>query len=703
VHHPQRKYFARVHKENSATMAMDQAGNQSDESNVSSFTWRVGSAFDLSFLKIPGLFHHPDLFASDALNTRLTHLGHIDGLRAIAVLGVVLTHFKANWLPGGFLGVDVFFVISGYLISKTLYQNVSTDTFSLVEFYEKRARRIVPALVAVTAISSVAAYFILLPQELVDFAKSVFASSLFATNILFYATSDYFAPAANQIPLLHYWSLAVEEQFYVLFPLLVIATRNWQRRSFFIVLLALSIVSLVSAQWMIGRDPSAAFYLLPFRFFELAIGCLLALPGLRAPSNSLLGGTCVSAGVALIIGGMLVVTEKWSFPGVVALIPCIGTALVIWGAHSIYSVPSRMLGTAPFKFVGTISYSLYLVHWPVVVFGLRLFPYLDPATFLVAGILVSILLGYLSYLLVETPTRKKKVIYSRKAILAFSGFALTGFLGGSIVVIQAHGFSGRVNERVATMMGYLKYDYKSEFREGTCFLRPEQLPEALDKAACVPEKAPAILLWGDSYIAQFYFGLVDQINAQGYSLGQLTASACAPTPGVDMPLRPNCLGFNDYALKTIVNAKPRLVVLGANWSATDEQLSALDRTIAQLNEAGIAVAMFGPSPVYIRSVPSIVAERVAQGNPSTLSGADLASQYVYGADDRMKAHFGGRADVKYISVLDSACRERECPLTVNGIPAHFDVAHLTREGAQYYGEKLFPELFSTKVLTKATN
>lgn len=215
------------------------------------------------------------------LSNKQKHLGHIDGLRAIAVLGVVLVHFKAEWLAGEFLGVDVFFVISGYLISKGLYHDISSRQFSLIVFYEKRARRIIPAFFAVTTATSSAAYFLLPPNELVDFAKSVVASAFFSTNILLYVTSDYFAPAANQIPLLHYWSLAVEEQFYLFFPLIVLATRHWSQRSILFLLLALSLASLAGAQWMLGLDPAAAFYLLPFRLFELAIGCIIALPSVK--------------------------------------------------------------------------------------------------------------------------------------------------------------------------------------------------------------------------------------------------------------------------------------------------------------------------------------------------------------------------------------------------------------------------------------
>lgn len=393
---------------------------------------------------------------------------------------------------------------------------------------------------------------------------------------------------------------------------------------------------------------------------------------------------------------MIIVNEKWTFPGAAALIPCVGTALVIWGASTASSWPSLFLSTLPFRFFGAISYSLYLVHWPVVVFASRLFPHADSTHFLIIGVLISTILGYISYAIIETPTRRKIVFSSRKSIFIASGSSLILFIGVSLTTLHFQGFSGRISESIGRIIAYQTYDYKDMFREGTCFLRPEQHPSSFDTVTCVPRGSRSVLLWGDSHMAHFYFGLMEPAATKGYFLGQMTSSACPPTPGVVVANRPNCAEFNDFAIKEIIDSKPGMVVMGAFWDASDEQLMMLDRAIEDLRKADISVVVFGPSPVYKGSVPKIVAQRIRQANASSLSGLDLESESVLGIDARMKKYLSDRDDITYISVIDTVCNEGQCPITVGGVPVHFDSAHLTREGSILFGQKLALELFSEK-------
>jgi peptidoglycan/LPS O-acetylase OafA/YrhL len=246
---------------------------------------------------------------------RLSPRPHIQGLRAIAVLGVVLFHFGAAWLPGGFVGVDVFFLISGFLISGSIYREIEVGRFRLADFFERRMRRILPAFFVVTVTSSFAAYFLLFPNELVSYAYSVAAAALFGSNIYFNATANYFAPIASEIPLIHYWSLSVEEQFYLVFPLLILAIYRINKRAVLTAISAAFIVSLVGGEIALRTNPQAAFYLLPFRAFEFLIGCALARGEMRSTTNSSEAACSTALGASLIVLCMIFMTERTRFPG----------------------------------------------------------------------------------------------------------------------------------------------------------------------------------------------------------------------------------------------------------------------------------------------------------------------------------------------------------------------------------------------------
>lgn len=292
----------------------------------------------------------------------------IDGLRAVAVLSVVSFHLKFG-APGGFVGVDVFFVLSGFLISRIIYSEVLNGSFSIFRFYERRARRILPALFTVMVGSSIAAMVVFYPSELVTYSKSAIASALFYANVYFFSVDDYFGPTADTIPLLHLWSLGIEEQFYIVFPLLVLLFRLWSWRAVNMIVICLCAASLLASQLMVGTDPAAAFYLLPYRGFELLIGCIIALPKFeQQPRSRALRETAAAIGLACLIGAVVTFGPETEFPGVAALLPCFGTAMIIWTGGTARTSVSTVLSIRPLVYIGKISFSLYLVHWPV--FGL---------------------------------------------------------------------------------------------------------------------------------------------------------------------------------------------------------------------------------------------------------------------------------------------------------------------------------------------
>ncbi len=290
----------------------------------------------------------------------------IDGLRAVAVVPVVLFHVGFPIVTGGFVGVDIFFVISGYLISSIIFKEISQDRFSYVDFYDRRIRRIFPALFVVLLAVITAAFFLLFPVEYLKLGSSVIFSALSLANVYFYVTINYFEGDNN--PLLHLWSLAVEEQFYLVFPLIL--SLGWKRLGAKVtyLLAVIALVSLISAEIFVRSDSQASFYLPQFRVWELLIGSILATSNVDAPASVWWRNLLAVVGFALVVGSILLLDRASRFPGLSAVPACAGTALLIMSASKDRSnFISQLLSLSPIRFVGLISYSLYLWHWPVIV------------------------------------------------------------------------------------------------------------------------------------------------------------------------------------------------------------------------------------------------------------------------------------------------------------------------------------------------
>lgn len=623
----------------------------------------------------------------------------IVGLRAIAVLAVVIFHFFPTILPGGFIGVDIFFVISGFLISKSIYSDLERNIFSYAKFYERRVRRIIPAFIFVSLLTTIVCFFILLPYSFSEFSKSLLSSLFFSTNIFFYSNSNYFSPTAHELPLLHYWSLGVEEQFYILFPFLIVLCTKKFRKIIPIIIFIIFIVSLVSSEYVLRVSPPAAFYLLPYRAFELLFGALLALPQVRFPSSERIGSVAASVGLLIIGISLFKINERSPFPGFRGTIPCFGATLFIWGTHQQKFFISRLSNSFIPKFFGNISYSLYLIHWPVVVlfpkiftqFGVNYNFYINICCFI-----FSILLAALIYEFVEQPFRVKRQFWNKKRLFTYTAISFVIVCSSSIFIILNQGFPKRIDTRINQMLAVLHYDSKPMFQSTTCFMEPEQNTSEYQTAICLPSKGPLVILWGDSHVSQYLWGLRPLFNAQGYQIGQITASGCAPAIGVYVASRPKCQIFNDFALHKIIETKPELVILGAAWSGSDEQLQGLERSILALQKANIKIVVFGPSMVYKDSVPTILANRMKKGSTDSNSGNDLDSDFIYRKETLLKKFILEQTNVPYISILDTICPNQICPMKVGEVPAHFDIVHQTREGSEYFASFLFPLIISAK-------
>jgi peptidoglycan/LPS O-acetylase OafA/YrhL len=340
-----------------------------------------------------------------------TYRQDIDGLRAVAVLSVLMFHTTPMLVPGGFVGVDIFFVVSGFLITSLIAAEMRAGTFSVLSFYDRRIRRIMPALAVVIAASMVLGYFILWPGDYEDLGTSAGYATIGLANIFFHDSTGYFDQRSALQPLLHLWSLGVEEQFYVVWPLLLflmIRIVGFKPRALSAILLSLVVGAFLAAVLAERADPKAAFYLTPYRAWELGIGCMLALlPAFNV--RDILRELVGVVGLSLIVYAIFALDASSRFPGANALLPCLGAAMMIWSSHDRPSLTGRCLSWRPIRSVGLMSYSLYLIHWPTLAFVRHYNNGADPGPAqLVLAPAASLLLAWLSWRYVEQPFRGRR-------------------------------------------------------------------------------------------------------------------------------------------------------------------------------------------------------------------------------------------------------------------------------------------------------
>lgn len=608
----------------------------------------------------------------------------IDGLRAIAVLSVLLFHLGADWLPGGFAGVDVFFVISGYLITGILLRDLGTGQFGLAGFYRKRALRILPALFLVLAVTVLVGSRVMLPSEMRDLGQSVVATLLFASNIYYWSQLDYFTPDAKENPLLHTWSLGIEEQFYIILPVLLWLVWRYARR-WLGALVAISVgisfgLSLMASEPM----PRASFFLLPTRYWELGAGALLALWGRKIPTR--LAEVCGIAGLALLCTAMFGLSEDVVFPGALALLPVGGAVLVIAGQGG--SV-SRLLSWAGAVWIGRISYSLYLWHWPVIVlWKLRTDPELGLLEMLGLGA-VSIILAALSTRYVERPFRQLPHTLSNRAVLWPAAVAVLGGLCAGWGLSTAPSALRSYPTQIGKLDQYDSYfdapEFKADWRYDRCHLDPHSGGfQAYDAKACLKEDArPAFLLFGDSHAAHIWQALA--AARPDLNVMQASSTNCRPLP--DHTDAGFCAELSRFIYDTWVPEHvPQYVALSGVWR--EAELASLAKGIARLRESGVRhVIVLGETVAYTATLPKILAR-------AAMAGADVAERQAahlrpdLWQRDRALRQVVEAAGATYIPLLDVACPLGECRSEVQGVPLLFDSNHYTTEGAAFVAQRI---------------
>ena len=610
----------------------------------------------------------------------MKYRAEIDGLRALAVIPVILFHAGFELFSGGFVGVDVFFVISGYLITTILIEDIENKRFSIVNFYERRARRILPALFFVMLVCIPFAWMWMLPSQMKDFSQSLVAVSLFGSNILFWRESGYFAAAAEEKPLLHTWSLAVEEQYYVLFPMfLVLAWRLGKNRVFWMIVV-MAAISIMLSEWGWRNKATANFYLAPTRAWELFSGSIAAFIVQKqgVQKNNFLA----MLGLFAIVFAIFFYDETTPFPSVYALVPVLGVVLLVLYADK-ETLAAKLLSTKGFVGIGLISYSAYLWHQPLLAFA-RIKSQSELSIMLIAILVVAaLLLAYLSWKYVESPFRNKQTI-NRKYIFSVSvlGIFLSIIIG--VIGHKKDGFPNRIEDYQLEILQWESYPREIAYRVGDCFLRPEQSYTEF-KSECTRTSANT-LIWGDSHAAALASGWRESRDVH-----QLTASGCPPILNSEFPSRQNCEGINRHIIDVISKSDYDTVILHAYWTMySDEQLVNLQLTIAALKNNGIEnIFLVGGVPQYLPTLPSrLVIERTPL---NAIAFIEASQSRVSEYDDKLMALIDG-SNVSFVSALNQFCTAGVCKVTTDfdgkTIPMAWDYGHLTEGGAIWFSNRI---------------
>jgi peptidoglycan/LPS O-acetylase OafA/YrhL len=635
---------------------------------------------------------------ADGGSSHLNYRPDVDGLRAVAVLLVVFYHLKTAKCTGGFIGVDTFFVISGYLIGSLIIADIDTGRFSLTNFYERRIRRIFPALIVVLLAVAVVGCLTLLPAELVTTAQSLLAAIFSFSNFYFWQHTTYFDATNGTNPLLHTWSLAVEEQFYLILPVALWALSRWSRRMFVPVLCAIAVASLAISQFGAAKGDPAAFYLLHARAWELLLGTLVALcPVGSIPAR--FRNVASIVGLALIVAPGFVYSDNTPFPGLTALPPCLGTALVILAGvgTSSQTLVARLLSLPPLRFVGLISYSLYLWHWPLIVLARTDMHFgngISPRILKVSLLALSLALAFLSWRFVETPFRQGRFRPSRPQLFRIAAVSAALVAAIAVGLIYFHGISTRWSGEAVRVAKYLDYNPDGQFRAGSCFI-DGSLGQRFDAATCLKQN-PAqktYLLVGDSHAASLWYGLSKTFT--DVNINQATATGCKPvledrtvSKGFDQvsERRSICQDLMSFVYKDYLPAHPPdTLLIAARWGAED--LAPLHRTLQLTARLGVKVVLFGPMVEYDSPLPRLLAISI-QNKDSSIPHRHLLMEN-WALDAQMARFAGNETGVKYVSLITPVCERYECAsFTSEGVPLEFDSNHFTRQGSLVIAQRI---------------
>ncbi len=603
----------------------------------------------------------------------------IDGLRAVSILLVVGYHAQPWLVPGGFIGVDIFFVISGFLITRIILTQARAGTFSSLQFYARRIRRIFPALIVVLAVTYLIGWFVLLPDGFALLGSSTAAGVAFVSNLFQLRQTGYFAPDAAENPLLHLWSLGIEEQFYIFWPPLLVLMFGSKHRRFWMAAIAVASFG-VSLVIFLGYK-EWSFYSPISRAWELLAGGILANHLIDRPENETrrfphADNLKAAIGIAAIVGAAIALNKDSLFPGAYALLPVLGAVLIIVAPNS--ALNRILLSSRPMVLIGLISYPLYLWHWPLLSYLAIMRNGVPNVVEIWAAVIVAVILSWLTFRFVEIPLRRNP-----RAVPRLSFALLTvGVVGLATAAGAGFGFRFPAEIRDIAM---LSPQNNAGFRD-KCFLEAKG---ARHDANCIEQgDKPLLFLWGDSTAAALYPGLKKAQETIPFRLARFAAPGCAPILA-DV----KCAAVNDLVFGFVKSSHPEIVLLHAMWDRTHD-LDKLGQTIRQLKALNIPrIVILGPVPLWKRTLPHslvntyrfrhVIADRIASG----VTGA--------GSDEQMRA-FSQAAGVEYISAWRALCDGEGCLTrvgpTANDVVAT-DIVHLSDAGSRFLVETIEARLF----------
>ncbi len=653
----------------------------------------------------------------------------IDGLRAVAVVPVVLFHAGLKPFSGGYAGVDIFFVVSGFLITSIIAGEREAGKFTIAGFYNRRARRILPALFLIMALSLPVAWFSMLPDALQNYSVSVAAVTLFSSNILFWTQAGYFEPATELLPLLHTWSLAVEEQFYIVFPILVVLLWPLGRRTLGAVLLIAGVASLALADYQSWHSPTANFYLAPGRVWELMMGALLALAPKPAPFDRMLSRwmseALAAGGLLMIAASLLIYDDTTRVPSTYMLLPTLG-ALLLLAFASERNLMGRLLASPPVAGIGLISYSAYLWHVPLFAFA-RLRSLTPVSTGLLLALAVlAFALAYVSWRFVELPFRNRRMVSTRTVVLASVAAALF-LMGFGLAGIVSKGFADKFDPEINRILA--EAQNRSRYLIGCNSTADLEIPP--DKACRIGDgKSPVIAVIGDSHAAVLFEMIARKANEHGFDAVELTHNSCPPIAGFYRPARQLACSAHHEKVMAFLKDRYETVVLAARWTSDLEGepfdngeggieegergvivpigddrwkqsedarrtlvAEAYAKTVRDLLDIGKRVVLVYPIPEVGWNVPRDTAKRILLGAPKIATMTTDAKVFAarnrraYAALDAIGEH-PNLVRVKPETIFCNSFVPGRCAAMVGGRAFYFDDDHLNNVGAGFVADAI---------------